>query len=84
MASVKAQGREAEGTWDCYNADKFFGWEAERVVAVTAGERIMELITRAKTHLSVILVGSTKNRGETKRYFQQAADKRLIEMIDQL
>ena len=83
MASVKGQGKEAGGPWECYNADKFFGSEAERVVAVTGGERIMELITRARTHLCVILVGGAKYRGETKRYFQQAADKGLAEMIQQ-
>ena len=42
MDTVKTTG----GPWDCCHADRFFGWEAERVVAVTSGERIMELITR--------------------------------------
>ena len=36
-------------------ANAFYGWEAERVVAVTMGRSIMEPITRAKTHLAVIL-----------------------------
>ena len=42
--------------WDCYSAFEFYGWEAERVVAVTSGSNMMELITRAKTHIAVILV----------------------------
>merc|ERR1712079_318374 len=54
---VKDQGKEAGGPWDCYDAEGFYGWEAERVVAVTRGDDIMEMITRARTHLAVILVG---------------------------
>ena len=55
-------------------------------MAVTAGEGFsMEMLTRAKTHLAVILVhGKDKN---TKRwyakyrdYIQQAADQGLIEL----
>ena len=42
--------------WDCYSAFEFYGWEAERVVAVTSGSNMMELITRAKTHLSVCFI----------------------------
>ena len=81
MASVKGEGKQAGGPWEGFNADKYFGWESERVVAVTGGERIMELITRARTHLAVILVGAIGFRGETDRYFQQAAEKGLAEMI---
>ena len=53
---VEKQGKEAGGPWECYRAWDYYGWEAERVVAVTDGDHIMELITRARTHLSVILV----------------------------
>ena len=77
---VKEQGKEAGGPWDCYQANNFYGWEAERVVAVTDGLGIMELITRAKTHLSVIFVKDNfdlKNKG----YFQQAADLGRVEMV---
>ena len=63
--------RQQEATGD------FFGWEDSRVVVVTGGGQIMELITRAKTHLAVILVGGY----ETKEHFLQAADRGLVEMV---
>ena len=79
---VKEQGKEAGGPWDCYNAFNFYGWEAERVVAVTTGPNLTELITRARTHLSVILVrGSRRHYAKTKEYFQQASDLGLVEMV---
>ena len=77
---LKLQRIEAQGTWECHPAN-FYGWEAEKVVAVTVGDHIMELITRAKTNLSVILVGKDFEYEETKEYFQQAADKGLIEVV---
>ena len=55
---------------------------AERVVVVTSGVNIMELITRARTRLSVILVG--EEYGEyavVKKYFQQATDLDLVEVV---
>ena len=73
---MKEQGKEEGGPWEFYNADNFHGWEAERVVAVTNGYFLMEMITRAKTLLAVIIVEGDK---KTKGYFQKAADKRLIE-----
>ena len=85
MAAVKAQGKEAGGQWECYNADRYFGWEAERIVAVTSGDRIMEMITRAKIQLTVILVG---DYGETEVYrvwywnFHRAAMKGLVEILN--
>ena len=78
---VKEQGKEAGGPWDCFYARDFYGWEAERVVAVTGGLSIMELITRAKIHLSVIFVDSGPYYAETKKYFQQVADLGLVEML---
>ena len=66
--------------WDCYSAFEFYGWEAERVVAVTSGSNMMELITRAKTHLSVI-IGEGLFYARTKEHFQQAADLGLVEMV---
>ena len=39
---VKNQGKEEGGPWDCYSADNFYGWEAERVVAVTSGLNTMQ------------------------------------------
>ena len=35
----------------------FTGWEADNIVVVTFGCKIMELITRARCQLSFILVG---------------------------
>ena len=40
----------------------------------------MELITRARTRLAVVLVGHD-GYAETKEYFQQAADLGLLEMV---
>ena len=49
-------------TTQCYklyrrpDAEDFFGWEADRVIAVTGGDYIMELMTRARTRLCGVLV----------------------------
>ena len=50
----KSHGKEKGGPWECYHAFNFFGWEAERVVAVTNGYDMMEMITRARTHLAFL------------------------------
>merc|ERR1711971_513517 len=89
MKMVKEQGKEAGGAWDCYEAFDFYGSEADKVVAVTVGGGLMELITRARTHLSVILVEEPAEdkkyfehySAESKKYFQQAADLGLVEMV---
>ena len=49
----ESHGKEKGGPWECYHAGDFYGWEAERVVAVTTGCRfiIVELAMRAKTEL---------------------------------
>ena len=79
---VEEQGKHAGGPWDCYEVYNFYGWEAERVVAVTDGGYIMELITRAKTQLSVILVEDPGDYDVyTKKYFQQAEDLGLVEIV---
>ena len=75
---VKQQGKEAGGPWDCYCGWNFTGWEANKVVAVTDGKGIMELITRARTHLCIVLVGDHYG-GTIKKYFHQAAEMGLIE-----
>ena len=52
------------------------------MVAVTDGGHIMELITRARTHLSVILVEEDNNDyANTKEYFQQAAGLGLVQKV---
>ena len=73
---VKEQG-------NCFFAGNFYGWEAERVVAVTNGLNTMEQISRARTHLSVILAGEDVEDvyEETKKYFEDAADQGLVEMV---
>ena len=52
---------------------------------MTDGRRIMELITRARTHLSVLLVGSDFAKDQvyakTKKHFQEAAELGLVEMV---
>jgi len=78
---AKEQGKEAGGAWECYEAFNYYGWEAERVVAVTDGWSIMELITRARTHLAVILVEGYQY-AKHKEHFQQAADLGLVEIVE--
>ena len=81
---VKEQGKEAGGPWECYRAWDYYGWEAERVVAVTDGIHIMEVMTRARTHLSVILVEEDSNDGlyvNTKEYFQKAEGLGLVQKV---
>ena len=70
------------------NAGNFFGWEAERVVVVTTGFNIMEVITRAQTHLAVILADTaiesafkTKTKIETMNHFRQATGQGLIDIV---
>ena len=58
--------------------DNFFGWESERVVALTSERNIMAQITCAKTLLSVIILGGDR---KTKKYFQHATDLGLIEKV---
>ena len=80
---VKEQGKEAGGPWDCYDAWNYFGWETDHVVAVTNGSIIVELITRAKIRLSVILVRNDHNLSyaKTKEYFDQAVSLGLVQIV---
>ena len=78
---VEDQVKREEGPWDHYDADNFYGWEAKRVVAVATGRNIMELITRARTHLVVILVDDGKVYFKTKSHFQQAANEGLVDIV---
>ena len=82
----KSNGKEKGGAWECYNAGEFFGWEANKVVAVTIGSvATLEMATRAKTQLILIL--AEPEREDLKKYyadyqkhFQAAADKGLVEL----
>ena len=56
------------------------------MVAVTDGDVIMEVITRAQTDLAVILVvgttsTSTSDYVASKNHFQEAAEKGLIKIV---
>ena len=51
MKFIWEQSKEGGGSWDCYHAVNFFGWEAEKVIVVTDGEYLTEMITRAKMQL---------------------------------
>ena len=67
--------------WYCYDAGDFTGWEDDQVVVVTSGEFLLEMITRAKTMLYVLLVDNGDSLySEAKGYFQQAAEQELVEM----
>merc|ERR1719510_2060093 len=52
-------GKEKGRSWDCLDAWNFYGWEADTVVAVTGGGLdTLEMVTRVKTQMIVILVES--------------------------
>ena len=74
-------------------ANAFYGWEADRVVAVTMGRSIMEPITRARTHLAVILFEDPSNTVstvvkedslyiKTKTILQKAVHQGLVDHIE--
>ena len=84
-SSYAMLGREAVAPSKCYNACGFYGWEAERVVAVTSGgsRLFLEMITRARIHLAVVLVdcGLDNLYERTMEQFQHAAAKGLVEFV---
>ena len=78
--------RKRRGPWDCSEAYNFFGWEADTVVAVTAGVNTLEMITRARTQLIIILVESDDDDfkeyyKDYQKHFQDAAAKGLVELV---
>ena len=77
---VKTQGKDMGGPWDCYGADKFFGSEADRVVAVIDGFYMMEMITRARIRLAVILATNDVN-SNIRKHFQEAASLGLVDIV---
>ena len=61
-------------------------WEANKVVAVTTGFATLEMATRAKTQLILILAepeieAHKKNYADYQKYFQAAADTGLVELL---
>ena len=89
--SIKKQGKQSGGSWDTFISSNFYGWEAERVIAMTWGQHLMELITRAKSHLAVVLFDvDTKDLAgnscdyfghyaKTQKYLHLAAEQGLVE-----
>ena len=52
------------------------------MVAVTRGLNILELVTRARTHLSIIMVDNGQSYyTETMKHLQQAADQGLVTIM---
>ena len=81
-AKVNKYGKEGGGPWECNRAKDFYGWEADKVVAVTSGYSNMELITRAKTKLIFILAcheGYKERYHTTREHFQQAVALGLVD-----
>ena len=52
------------------------------MVVVTEGANVMELITRAKILLAVILVDDGVCYTKTKKHIQDASDQGLVEMME--
>ena len=81
-------GGEEGSQWKCYNADNFYGWEADKVVAVSTGLSILEIITRARTHLYVVMVDSKLEQTRLRynwvctRGFQKAVQEGLVQSIN--
>ena len=72
--------------WKCYNAQNFYGWEADKVVAVTTGASTLEMITRARSQLCVVMVNSSLEsprlhyNENCTRSFQEAVQEGLAQM----
>ena len=83
----KSNGKEKGGPWACYDAYDFYGWESNNVVAITTGGlNTLEMATRAKTKLIMILAEPEKEDRKVKyakyqKHFQAAADKGLVELL---
>ena len=80
-----SHGKEKGGPWECYHAVNFFGWEAERVVVVTTGLNILEIATRAKRELILIIAEPEKE--VDKEWYQEiqmvikaAEDESLVDL----
>ena len=73
----ESHGKKKGGPWEFYHADNFFGWEAERVVVVTAGFSFLEMATRAKRELILILFNWEV---QVKKYIKAAANSGLVDL----
>ena len=86
--TTSQSGGEEGSQWKCYNADNFYGWEADNIVAVSTGVSILEMITRARNHLCVVMVDS-KLKSTSLGYnefcklgFQNAFQEGLVQPIN--
>ena len=70
----ESHGKEKGGPWECYDAANFYGWEAEKVVAVTTGWNILEKATRAKTEL-ILITELTGRRRRQSVYYKNIQEK---------
>ena len=84
-----SQSRGEEGShWKCYIADNFYGWEEDKIVAVSTGFSILEMITRARNRLCVVMVDSkleSRGLGYNEVYtrgFQKAVQEGLVQPIN--
>ena len=88
MTTSQSRRDEGSSRWKCYNADNFYGWEADNIVAVSTGSSILEMITRARNRLCVVMVDSkleSRGLGYNEVYtrgFQQAVQEGLVQPIN--
>ena len=79
--------KENGGPWDGQDYNKFFGWEASKIVVVLSGSVFaQEMISRAGTHLAIIhveghIVGRMESFVDYQYYFQWATDQGLAELF---
>ena len=82
-AICRAMSKKEGGPWEYYNSVDCTGWEADKVVVVTGGEkRVLEEVTRAKTHLILILVKGRKGKFYEvwQKDLEKAADSGLVDL----
>ena len=81
---VKEGAKSAGIHWNIHNIESFYGWEADRVVAVVnEPTSMMELITRAKLQLAVIILddGLGTSYEDMKYSFEAAEERGLVKKI---
>ena len=79
-----------DAQWKCYYAEIFYGSEADKVVAVSTGSSILEMITRARSHLCVVMVDSKLGHLDSRGFkytevcrlgLHQAVKEGLVQLI---
>ena len=88
--SIESMVKKSMGDWECYKAEDFSGWEADKVVAMTCGglsyttnRQILEPMTRARNQLAVILSKEDldSDYAKARKQFLQAADLGLVDVL---